>query len=235
MSLAKQFPISELPRERLMRDGINALSLQELVAILLGTGTRGKSVLILSQELLLHFGGMGGLLNASIEELIKIKGMGKAKAILLKAAFGIAMRVSKEKLAPNKIIISVQDALSIAVPEIGHLKKEALLVILRDVKCRLIHYEVISMGTLSEVLVHPREVFQLAIRHGAYSMIVCHNHPSGDPTPSKADISLTLQLLESAKIVGISIADHLIIGRDSHVSLKETLNNCFAENLDQKR
>ncbi|NGX48204.1 MAG: hypothetical protein K1000chlam3_01594 [Chlamydiae bacterium] len=235
MSLAKQFPVSELPRERLMRDGIDALSLQELVAILLGTGTRGKSVLILSQELLLHFGGMGGLLNASIEELIKIKGMGKAKAILLKAAFGIAMRVSKEKRAPNKIIISVQDALSIAVPEIGYLKKEALLVILRDVKCRLIHYEVISMGTLSEVLVHPREVFQLAIRHGAYSMIVCHNHPSGDPTPSKADISLTLQLLESAKIVGISIADHLIIGRDNHVSLKETLNNCFAENSDQKR
>ncbi len=183
MSLAKQLPISELPRERLMRDGIDALSLQELLAILLGTGTKGKSVLILSQELLLHFGGMGGLLDASIEQLTKIKGVGQAKAILLKAAFGIALRASKEQFSPNRTVISIEDALSIAVPMIGHLKKEALLVILRDVKCRLIHHEVISVGTLSEVLVHPREVFQLAVRHGAYSLIVCHNHPSGDPTP----------------------------------------------------
>ncbi len=222
MSLAKQFPISELPRERLMRDGIDALSLQELLAILLGTGTKGKSVLILSQELLLHFGGMGGLLNASIEQLTKIKGVGKAKAILLKAAFGIALRASKEQFSPNRTVISIEDALSIAVPMIGHLKKEALLVILRDVKCRLIHHEVISVGTLSEVLVHPREVFQLAVRHGAYSLIVCHNHPSGDPTPSKADISLTFQLLESGKIMGISVADHLIIGKDNHISMKHS-------------
>ncbi len=214
-------PISELPRERLMRDGIDALSMQELLAILLGTGTQGKSVLILSQELLLHFGGMEGLLNASVAELIQIKGVGKAKAILLKAAFGIAKRASKEKCLPQKMLGTVQDALEIASPAIGHLKKEALLVLLRDVKCRLIHYEVISVGTLSEVLVHPREVFQLAIRHGAYSIIVCHNHPSGDPTPSKADIALTLKLLDCAKIVGIALVDHLIIGKETHVSMKQ--------------
>jgi DNA repair protein RadC len=222
MSLAKHLPISELPRERLMRDGIDALSLQELLAILLGTGTQGKSVLILAQELLLHFGGMEGLLNASIEELIKVKGVGQAKAILLKAAFGLALRAAKEKLPPKKLILSIQDALAIARGEIGHLKKEALLVILRDIKCRLIHYEVISVGTLSEVLVHPREVFQMAIRHGAYSIIICHNHPSGDPTPSRADIILTQQLINSAKIVGISLTDHLIIGKDCHISMKNS-------------
>lgn len=220
MSLANQIPASELPRERLMRDGIDALSLQELLAILLGTGTQGKSVLILSQELLLKFGGMEGLLNASIEELIKTKGIGKAKAILLKAAFGIALRAAKEKVEPNPILTTLQQVLSIAELEIGHLKKEALLVILRDVKCRLIHHEVISVGTLSEVLVHPREVFQLAIKHGAYSLIVCHNHPSGDPAPSKADIALTHQLVKCAQLMGIPLTDHIIIGKDGHFSMK---------------
>lgn len=217
MSLAKQFPISELPRERLMRDGVDALSLQELVAILLGTGTQGKSVLVLAQEMLLNFGGMDGLLNASIEELTKIKGIGKAKAILLKAAFGIALRAAKEKLAPNKKILTIQDVLEITIPRIGNLKKEALLIILRDVKCRLIHYEVISIGTLSEVLVHPREVFQTAIRHGAYSIIICHNHPSGDPTPSEGDIKLTNTLLQCSKIVGIALTEHIIVGRNRYV------------------
>lgn len=221
MSLAKQIPASELPRERLIRDGIDALSLQELLAILLGTGTQGKSVLILAQELLLHFGGMQGLLSASIEELTKIKGVGKAKAILLKAAFGIALRCSREKQDARPVILSVQDALDIAVPIIGHLKKEALLVIFRDVKSRLIGHEVIGLGTLSEVLVHPREVFQPAIRNLAHSVIVCHNHPSGDPTPSQADIRLTDQLLESAKILGIFLADHLIIGNGKHISMKK--------------
>ena len=222
MSLIKKIPASERPRERLLRDGVQALSLQELLAILLGTGTQGKNVLILAQELLLHFGGIEGLVNASIEELIQVKGIGKAKAILLKAAFGITLRANKEKQAPNKMIRTVQEALEIAVPEIGTLKKEALFVILRDVKCRLIYSEIISMGTLSEVLVHPREVFQPAIRHGAYSLIVCHNHPSGDPTPSQADINLTLQLMECSKIVGIALVDHLIIGHKKHTSMRNS-------------
>lgn len=221
MSLIERVPASELPRERLMRDGIDALSLQELLAILLGTGTQGKSVLVLAQELLLHFGGMQGLLNASIEELVAIKGVGKAKAILLKAAFGIALRASRETRETMPLITTVQDAVDIAMKLIGHLKKETVLVILRDVKHRLIRHEVISVGILSEVLVHPREVFQPAIRHGAHSMIVCHNHPSGDPSPSQADIALTEQLFECAKIMGIHLADHLIIGHGSHVSMKK--------------
>jgi len=221
MNLSKKVPASELPRERLLRDGIAALSIQELLAILLGTGTQGKSVLILAQELFLSFGGMDGLLNASVEELIKVKGVGKAKAILLKAAFGIALRTAKGKYLPQKKILTIEDALEIARPEIGYLKKEALLVILRDVKSRLIHHEVISVGTLSEVLVHPREVFQPAVRHGAYSLIVCHNHPSGDPTPSSADIILTKTLLECSKIMGITLVDHLILGEDNYTSMRK--------------
>ncbi len=221
MSLCDKMPLSELPRERLMRDGVQALSMQELIAILLGTGTQGKSVLILAQELLLHFGGIEGLREASVEELTQIKGMGKAKAITLKAALGIAQRAAQEKEPPQKKIITVQDALAIAQPLIGHLRKEALLVILRDVKCRLIHREVVSLGTLSEVLVHPREVFQLAIKHGAHSLIVCHNHPSGDPQPSQADIVLTKQLLECAKLMGVGLIDHLIVCKDSYYSFRK--------------
>lgn len=229
MTLASKMPASELPRERLLRDGIDALSLQELIAILLRTGTEGKPVLILAQELLLQFGGVEGLLHASVEELTRVKGIGEAKAVLLKAAFGIALRASKEKNLPHKPLLTVQDILSIAVPAIGYLKKEAFLVILRDIKCRLIHQEIISIGTISEVLVHPREVFQLAVRYGAYSMVVCHNHPSGDPLPSKADITLTNQLLECAKLMGIILSDHIIISGEKYHSIKN------ASCLDKKR
>jgi DNA repair protein RadC len=200
---------------------VDALSVQELLAILLGTGTRGKPVLVLAQELLFTFGGMNGLLNASIESLIKVKGIGKAKAIMLKAAFGIALRASKETTEPFPIISSVEDIINLAEPQIGNLKKEALFVILLDVRARLIHSEVIALGTLSEVLAHPREVFQAAIRHGAYSLIVCHNHPSGDPTPSDADMQLTVRFLECAKLVGIALADHVIIGKGKHFSIKK--------------
>ncbi|MBS0629221.1 MAG: DNA repair protein RadC [Verrucomicrobia bacterium] len=220
MSLCDIMPPSELPRERLMREGTQSLSSSELIAILLGTGTQGKSVLILAQELLLRFGGIQGLQDASIEELIQIKGMGKAKAITLKAALGIAQRVAQEQELPQKKIITIQDVVGIAQPLIGHLKKEAFLVILRDVKCRLIHREIISLGTLSEVLVHPREVFEFAIKHRAHSLVVCHNHPSGDPSPSKQDIELTHRLCECAEIIGVKLADHLIICKNSYYSFK---------------
>jgi len=220
MSLAKKMPPSELPRERLMRDGVDVLSLQELIAILLGTGAVGKSVLVLAQELLLQFGGLHGLLNAPVEALLQVKGIGKAKAVILKASFGIALRAAKEKRSPLKVLANIEEVAKIATAEIGHLKKEALFLLLLDAKLRLIHQEVIAIGTLSEVLVHPREVFQPAIRHGAHSLIICHNHPSGDPTPSKADLRLTKQLLECAKIIGIPLEDHLVIGSDKHVSLR---------------
>ena len=216
-----KFPVSELPRERLLRDGVDALSLQELVAILLGTGTQGKSVLILAQEMLLYFGGMDGLLNATIEELTQFKGVGKAKAILLKAAFGIALRAEKEKIQLNPKITTIEDAFAVARPQIGHLEKEALLVLLCDVKNRVIHQEIISLGTVSEVLVHPREVFQLAVRYGAMGIIVCHNHPSDDPSPSDADCALTKRLLKCSQIMSIRLIDHLIVTKKSFYSFRK--------------
>lgn len=215
-------PPSERPRERLVRYGVEGVSTTELLAILLSTGTKGKSVLMLAQELLIHFGGIAGLLEASIAELKQVKGVGKAKAIQLKAAFALARRCQQEISAKDHTdILSAEQAFAIAEPEIAHHRQEVLLVILRDAKGRLLHREQISKGTLSEVLVHPREVFYPAIKHKAHSMIIAHNHPSGDPTPSEQDLQLTRLLIQSSRVLGIGLDDHLIICPGVYVSLRK--------------
>lgn len=211
-------PPTERPRERLVAFGVDALSLAELLAILLTSGTKGKSVLELAQEMLIRFGGLGGLLDASIAELMEIKGIGKAKAIQLKAAFGIALRRKEDQ---PKIKIDALEAYHLVRDELSFEKQEKLVVILKDVRHRLIGYETVAVGTLSEVLVHPREVFFPAVRHKAASLILVHNHPSGDPTPSKADLDLTLHLLKSSHVMGIGLDDHLIVGSHSFVSLRQ--------------
>lgn len=204
-----------------MRDGVEALSVQELIAILLVTGVKGKSVLVLAQEMLLHFKGLEGLLNATVQELMEIKGIGEAKAILLKAAFGIAQRTARLAQEPLQAMNTLESAFSLAKLEIGNLSKEALLVILRDVRGRLIHHEVVGIGTLSQVLVHPREVFNPAVRHRAHSLILAHNHPSGDPTPSTADIELTRAMVRSSQVMGIGLDDHLIVSKTSFYSMRQ--------------
>lgn len=221
MSEFFDLPLAERPRERLLQAGVEALSLAELIAIVLGTGTKGKNVLELSDELLTRFQGLNGLLQASIEELSEIKGIGRAKAIMLQAVFGIALRSRKASVLDKLKIKSAEEAFALAHGELSHQKQEVLLVILRDVKRQLIHYEKVSVGTLSEVLVHPREVFFPAVRHKADNIIIAHNHPSGDPTPSKADLELTRLLSHSSRVLGIGLADHLIVGTHSFVSLRE--------------
>ncbi|HSW86521.1 MAG TPA: DNA repair protein RadC [Rhabdochlamydiaceae bacterium] len=218
MTALRFVPEDERPRERLLKEGTDALAIFELLAILLGTGTKGKSVIQLAQEILIRFRGIDGLLDASIPELMEIKGIGKAKAILLKAAFGIARKASRKQLG---LIESSIQAYEMVKNEISHYKQEVLIVILRDVRGRAIHQEKVSVGTLSEVLVHPREVFYPAVRYKAHSLIIAHNHPSGDPTPSNVDLELTRLLMHSSRVMGIGLDDHLIIGADSFVSLKE--------------
>lgn len=217
----KAIPAEERPRERLLRDGIDSLSLSELIAIVLSSGTRGKSVLSVSEELLMRFGSLEYLLDASVIELMEIKGIGLAKAIQLKAVFGIALKCRRPQSLQRYSIQSVEEAYLLAKGEIAHQNQEILLVILRDVRGFLIHKEQVAVGTLSQVLIHPREVFYPAVRYKAHSMILAHNHPSGDPTPSSADIELTRVLMHSGQIMGIEIDDHLIIGRDKCVSLRE--------------
>lgn len=216
----KALPIEERPRERLIQQGIDALSLTELFAIVLGHGTQGKSVLDLAKELLVHFGSLDKLFDASITELMQIKGIGRAKAVQLKAVFGIVLKCRRSPLSPGAII-SHEEAYRIAKGEIEHYKQEVLLVLLRDVKGCLIHQEQVARGTLTQVLAHPREIFYPAVRHKAYSFILAHNHPSGDPTPSHADLELTRALIQSSRVMGIGLDDHLIIGKDSYISLRE--------------
>lgn len=221
MTSFQRLPSAERPRERLLKGGVEVLSLQELIAIVLGSGTRGKSVLELSQEILCHFGSLERLLEASVVELMAIKGIGRAKAIQLKAVLGIAARCRQVQGGEKYFIGSAQHAYELARAEIADQKQEVLLVILRDVRGCLIHQEQVAVGTLSQVFIHPREVFYPAVRYKAHSLILAHNHPSGDPTPSKADLELTQLLLQSSRVMGIGLDDHLIVCPHSFFSLRE--------------
>jgi DNA repair protein RadC len=216
-----RLPLEERPRERLLACGADSLSSTELLAILLVSGTKGKSVLEVAHEMILHFNGIQGLLYASIEELMQIKGIGKAKAIQLKAAFGLANKCLQAVPSSKTPIKCSQDAFEFVKKEFEGKTQEALAVILRDIKGNAFHSEIVSVGTISEVLVHPREVFYPAVRHHAKSFILAHNHPSGDPSPSQADREVTKLLLSSSRVMGIELDDHLIIGGGSFVSLWE--------------
>jgi DNA repair protein RadC len=176
-------------------------------------------VLQLADELLSHFGSAPALFDASVNELMQIKGIGRAKAIQLKAVFGIVLKSQKASISPMAIT-SPSEAYEIAKGEIAHHKQETLLVLLRNAKGKMIHREQVAIGTLSQVLGHPREIFYPAVRHKAHSFILAHNHPSGDPTPSMADIEMTRCLIRSSQVLGIGFDDHLIIGRDSYISLR---------------
>jgi DNA repair protein RadC len=215
-------PLHARPRERLLENGEQALSIVELLAILLGTGTQGKSVLELSQELLEQFGSLPALLEASVEELRVIKGIGQAKALQLKAAFALALRFRQICSEQKKTVLEgSHDAYLLLKDSLEHLQQEALMVILRDARGQVISLNQVALGTLSQILIHPREVFFPAIRQKAFSLIMAHNHPSGDPTPSQADLEMTRRLVSSGRMIGIPIDDHLIIGKGTYVSLKE--------------
>ncbi len=221
MTSLAQIPKEERPRERLMRSGSNALSLTELLAICLGSGRKGMSVLNLAEELLAHFGGLSHLLEASVEALTEIKGIGPAKAIQLKAIFALAKRSHTLGGAAKFPVNTPQDVYSFIAPELEKEKKELAILMMRDAKGAIFHREMIGMGTLSEVIIHPREIFHEALARRAYSVILAHNHPSGDPNPSKPDIELTKLLVSAGKLLGIPFDDHFIIGRHSYVSMWE--------------
>lgn len=215
----KSLPPAERPRERLSAQGRGSLSTVELLAILLGHGTRERSVLELASDLLSHFGALEALADATLEELTSIKGIGKAKAVQLKAAFALWKRLEQKKQgipleSPKTVYGMIKD-------EMAAQKAETLLILLRDVRRVCIHQEILFKGTLTELLIHPREIFHAAIRHRAHSLIIAHNHPSGDPAPSAKDREMTQLLHAAGRIVGIDLADHLIIGRTGYFSFYE--------------
>ena len=217
----QHLPEEERPRERLMRFGAESLSPAELIAIILGSGSKTKPILQLAHEIVARFGGLRALAEATLAELLEIKGVGLAKAIQLKAAFNLEMRASKQVIKAKYRIEHPSHAYYLLKDELEHEKRELFVVILQDVKGYVICHEVVSIGSLSQTLVHPREVFYPAIRNKAASLIVAHNHPSGDPTPSLQDLELTKILVEASRLMSIPLHDHLIIGQQHYVSLRQ--------------
>lgn len=214
----RDLPKEERPRERLVKYGESALSLQELLQIILRTGNKGESVVTLAQKLLVHFGNLQKLKEASIEELMSIKGIGLAKAVQIKAALELGRRAEITLERKQKKIISPQDVFKLMKSKLKDYSKEHFYIISLNSRNAIINE--ISIGTLNASLVHPREVFDEAIRQRANSIILVHNHPSSDPTPSKDDIKITKKLKEAGKILGIEVLDHIIITRNSYLSFK---------------
>lgn len=212
----KCLPAEERPRERLARYGCETLSTIELLAILLGSGTRSRSVLELAADLLGHFGTVQRLAEASLEELKEVKGIGEAKAIQLKAGFGLVSRI--ERQSQGALLDTPEKIYELIRSDLAGQSVEVLMVLLRDVRRCYVHREVIAKGTLTELSVHPREIFHVAIRYRAHSLIVAHNHPSGDPSPSIRDREMTQLLVAASRVVGIELSDHLIVGREGYTS-----------------
>ena len=222
--MVRDIPEEQRPRERLLRSGAGALSDAELLAILLRTGTRTQSVLHLAEEVLAVYKDMGlySLTKLSPQEFSSIKGIGEAKAATVLAAVELGKRFYMRKAFREIAVINgPDDVAAYAVPQLRYENREHFAVLLLDVKNKVIAFKVISIGTLSASLVHPREVFAEAVRHSAAAVILVHNHPSGDPSPSSEDISLTKRLQQAGRIMDIRVLDHVIIGGDAYCSLKE--------------
>lgn len=213
-------PESERPRERLQKHGPEALSSQELLALLLGRGIKGESVMVTAQRLLSTFGNIENISQASLEELSDVKGVGPAKASQIKAAFELARR--KEDHERKQISVkSHLDVVKLVKQKLKDKKKEHFLILCLDTRNNLIKISTVSTGTLDANLVHPREVFKEAIQSLASSIILVHNHPSGSPKPSEADIDITKRILETGKVVGIGVLDHIIVCENKSFSFKE--------------
>jgi len=214
-------PASERPRERLQKLGVEALSAQEILALILGRGIAGESVMVTAQRLLSQFGSLKGVATASVEQLFQVKGIGLAKAAQIKAAFELANRVEGYSEAGSRPLVKTPDDVAGLVrSRLKDKKKEYFLALLLDTRNQLIKVAEISVGSLDSSIVHPREVFKEAISASAASVIFVHNHPSGDPTASEDDIRLTKGLAEAGEIIGIEVLDHIIIGGKKFLSLK---------------
>ena len=217
----RDLPKPERPRERLQRFGPEALSAQELLALVVGRGIPKKSVMNIAQELITKFGNVKAIGQATIEELSQIKGIGLAKAAQIKASFELGRR---EELEPELKSFDIKDPEAVVKAIRASIKdkaKEHFKLILLNPRNKIIGISTISIGTLNTSLVHPREVFKDAIMHSAASVVLANNHPSGDPEPSEDDITITKRLMEAGKILGIEVMDHIIIAKNGFLSFKE--------------
>ena len=206
-----EMPQDERPREKLLSRGAAALTDPELIALLIRTGLPGANAVEVARQLLERYGSLSGLSRCTVKEIAAIRGIGEAKAIQLVAAFGLGQRLATERLARQRLDSPelVHDLVS---AEMRTLHKESLRVILLDTRYHLLRMEEVSLGSVNESIAHPRDVFRPAVISSAYAVIVVHNHPSGDPSPSQSDHSLTRRLAEAAELLQIKLLDHIIIG-----------------------
>jgi DNA repair protein RadC len=216
----KQLPPELRPRERLLAAGPSALSDGELLGLLFGIGSQEKTAVELAGEVIGEAGGLHGLYEVSVYELVKVKGIGEAKACIILAAVELGRRIGQVRNPGRPVISSPADVDRLLRGRIANLDRENFVVVLLNTKNEVIETSAVSVGTLSASLVHPREVFKPAVRASAASVILAHNHPSGKVEPSKEDREVTRRLGEAAEILGIEVLDHVIVG-DGYFSLKE--------------
>ena len=209
----KDQPVSERPRERLVARGPDALTHAELIAILLRTGLQGANVVLVAQTILQKFGSLNALALATVDELKQITGVGPDKAATLVAAFALARRMEQERREDSPVLDNPETVVNFMRETNRLLNVESFQVLLLNVRKKLIRTEKISQGLLDTILVHPREVFRAAIAANAAGLVLVHNHPSGDPTPSEADIKVTRDLIRAGHLLKIEVVDHVIIGR----------------------
>src|SRR5579871_6880063 len=210
--LIRDLPDSEKPRERLMRVGPDAMKTSELVAILLRTGMKGVSVIQVAEQMLAKFNSLEKLSRASVADLRQVKGVGRDKAVTLVAAFALARQMARELQQESPTLDNPEAVVALLREENRQYQVEQFTVLLLNTRRKLISVEKISQGTLDTILVHPREVFKSAISANASAIVLVHNHPSGDPTPSESDIKVTRDLVRAGQVLKIEVLDHIIIG-----------------------
>ena len=218
----KELPIDDRPGEKLINNGAAALTDSELLAILIGSGTQEKSALDIARDLTADNGILKNIaLVHDVKELAKTKGLGRAKAALIIAALELGRRIASAEPLVRDSITSPEDGVALLMPRLRYESKEHFLVVLLNSKNKVLDVEQISEGSLNSSVVHPREVFAPAVLHHAAAILTAHNHPSGDPTPSKEDKDLTNTLVQAGKYMGIPVLDHIIIGDAKYFSFKE--------------
>lgn len=215
-------PNGERPIEKLISFGSETLSNSELLAVILRSGVKGENVILLSQRILSEINGLDNIVNVSLSDITSIKGIKTVKGAQILALAELFKRFNTLKSSNKKITISKPiDIVNYIISEMKLLNQEVLKLIVLNTKNKVIKCKDVFIGSLNSSIVHPREIFSEAIKCGGASIIVCHNHPSGDPTPSKEDINVTIRIKESGEIIGIKLLDHIIIGDNKFVSLKE--------------
>jgi DNA repair protein RadC len=217
----EQWPHDDRPRERLYASGPSALADAELLALQLGSGTRGRNAIDVAREMLATYGSLAEVASREVAELAGMRGIGPVKAARLVAAFELTRRLRARTPGQRVILSGPEEVYAAFAPLMEDLKREVFRIALLDAQNGLLRDRIVSEGTLSASLVHPREVFKPAILESAASVILLHNHPSGDPTPSREDVRLTRQLADCARLLDLRIHDHVIIGRGRFISFAQ--------------